>query len=205
MLDEKSLVMEGIRQALSAREDKVPLPDYEPKSIVAKPRLRGEDPWDDFDRQFTAVNGRVVNDVATLAAWLLAGEHQTGYCDPALRRAVGDPLSASGLTIHYTYEREHVERYQFGITLGSGAIAETGTLILNDFDTADRMAALSPWVHVAVLRPDQVISTLAEALENLGTCPNVIWCTGPSKTADIEGILIEGVHGPGEQLCLRLA
>jgi hypothetical protein len=32
--------------------------------------------------------------------------------------------------------------------------------------------------------------------------PNVIWCTGPSKTADVEGILIEGVHGPGVQVAL---
>jgi L-lactate dehydrogenase complex protein LldG len=32
--------------------------------------------------------------------------------------------------------------------------------------------------------------------------PNVIWVTGPSKTADVEGILIEGVHGPGEQAVL---
>jgi L-lactate utilization protein LutC len=32
--------------------------------------------------------------------------------------------------------------------------------------------------------------------------PNIIWCTGPSKTADVEGILIEGVHGPGEQIAL---
>jgi len=35
---------------------------------------------------------------------------------------------------------------------------------------------------------------------SLGTDPNVIWVTGPSKTADVEGILIEGVHGPGEQI-----
>ena len=32
--------------------------------------------------------------------------------------------------------------------------------------------------------------------------PNIIWVTGPSKTADVEGILIEGVHGPGIQIAL---
>jgi L-lactate dehydrogenase complex protein LldG len=32
--------------------------------------------------------------------------------------------------------------------------------------------------------------------------PNIIWVTGPSKTADVEGILIQGVHGPGVQACL---
>jgi L-lactate dehydrogenase complex protein LldG len=36
----------------------------------------------------------------------------------------------------------------------------------------------------------------------LGSDPNIIWCTGPSKTADVEGILIEGVHGPGVQIAL---
>jgi L-lactate dehydrogenase complex protein LldG len=35
-----------------------------------------------------------------------------------------------------------------------------------------------------------------------GSDPNVVWCTGPSKTSDVEGILIEGVHGPGAQIAL---
>ena len=43
---------------------------------------------------------------------------------------------------------------------------------------------------------------ISQAVAALGDDPNVIWCTGPSKTADVEGILIEGVHGPGEQLAL---
>ncbi|MBI2497314.1 MAG: hypothetical protein HYV75_05125, partial [Opitutae bacterium] len=34
--------------------------------------------------------------------------------------------------------------------------------------------------------------------------PKIVWVTGPSKTADVEGILIEGVHGPGTQVALLL-
>ena len=44
--------------------------------------------------------------------------------------------------------------------------------------------------------------TDGDASNALGDSPNIIWCTGPSKTADVEGILIEGVHGPGEQIAL---
>ena len=46
---------------------------------------------------------------------------------------------------------------------------------------------------------------MATAIAALGDDPNVIFCTGPSKTADVEGILIEGVHGPGEQVALIVA
>jgi len=66
------------------------------------------------------------------------------------------------------------------------------------------LAALTPWVHVAVLDRTRIHRTIADALAALGDSPNVIWVTGPSKTADVEGILIEGVHGPGEQIALLL-
>jgi L-lactate dehydrogenase complex protein LldG len=57
---------------------------------------------------------------------------------------------------------------------------------------------------VAVLEKHEVHRAISDAIAALGESPNTIWCTGPSKTADVEGILIEGVHGPGEQIALLI-
>jgi L-lactate dehydrogenase complex protein LldG len=59
-------------------------------------------------------------------------------------------------------------------------------------------------VHVGVLKKEEILRTIPEAIAAISEAPNIIWCTGPSKTADVEGILIEGVHGPGEQIALLL-
>ncbi len=83
-------------------------------------------------------------------------------------------------------------------------IAETGTIILRDRATSNRLGALAPWVHVAVVRREQIHRTVTDALEAFDDDPNTIFVTGPSKTADVEGILIEGVHGPGVQVALLL-
>ena len=110
----------------------------------------------------------------------------------------------AGLQVETTYDRARYDDYQFGITRATGAIAESGSLIIDDLNTSHRLAALSPWVHVGVLRISEIHRSIPEAIAALGESPNVIWCTGPSKTADVEGILIEGVHGPGEQIALLI-
>ena len=110
--------------------------------------------------------------------------------------------SASATAVETSYDRDRYDDYQFGITRATGAIAESGSLIIDDFKTSQRLAALSPWVHVGVLKKDEILRTIPDAITAFGDAPNIIWCTGPSKTADVEGILIEGVHGPGEQIAL---
>jgi L-lactate dehydrogenase complex protein LldG len=136
-----------------------------------------------------------------LGGWLAGQGARVGYCDPALLPALGAAISPD-LVLETTLARRRIDEYRFSITRAAGAIAETGTIILNDASTSSRLAALAPWIHVAVLRRGQIHAHLAEAIAVLGDDPNVIWCTGPSKTSDIEGILIEGVHGPGEQVAL---
>jgi L-lactate dehydrogenase complex protein LldG len=140
-----------------------------------------------------------------LATWLAAQGVRHGYCDPALApimATIAASTLAPGITFETTLDRTRIDDYRFGITRAAGAIAETGTIILDDAHTSRRLAALAPWIHVAVLTADQIYDHVADAIAALGDDPNVIWCTGPSKTADVEGILIEGVHGPGEQIAL---
>ena len=160
--------------------------------------------WQAFSENFSAVSGRPMTGLGELVALLKEEGNEIGYCDPSLKKKVGAVLERDGLQVSYDFQREQVDEYSFGITRASGVIAESGTVILNDEDTVDRLAALAPWVHVAVIDQEPIFETIPEAIEKMGDSSNVIWVTGPSKTADIEGILIEGVHGPGIQICLKV-
>jgi len=202
MTDSRPTIFSKIQSATAALKAKAPLPEYDVAITHSPPRLEGTDPWEIFRRNFQAVNGRPMVSVDELAEFLKSSKQLHGYCDPALMDAVGSKLAAAGLTVETTYDRERYDDYQFGITRASGAIAESGTVIIDDDRTSHRLAALSPWVHVAVLERSEIHRTISDAIEALGDSPNIIWCTGPSKTADVEGILIEGVHGPGEQIAL---
>jgi L-lactate dehydrogenase complex protein LldG len=202
-MSSRDTVFSKIRTALGGVKDKAAYPDYDPGVLHAQPRLAGT-PREAFTRNFTAVGGEVMENVAGLAAFLRENGRTRGYCDPALMDQVGHALAAAGLTVETEYDRDRYEDYGFGITRATGAIAESGSLILDDALTSDRLAALSPWVHVGVLRESEIHRTVPDATAALGPSRNVIWITGPSKTADVEGILIEGVHGPGEQVALFL-
>ncbi|MBL4575049.1 MAG: LUD domain-containing protein, partial [Opitutaceae bacterium] len=150
-----------------------------------------------------AVNGKVYDSLSELKSWMLENDYLSGYCDPDLMGVLSQGL-APEITLETEYDRKRIDEYQFGITRASGAIAESGTIILKDESTSSRLGSLTPWVHITVLSFADMYKDIPAALDQLGDDPNIIWVTGPSKTADIEGILIEGVHGPGEQVCLRL-
>ena len=198
----RSTIFSKIEAATSALKSKAPYPDYDPTLVHSVPKLEGTDLWEIFARNFAAVNGKPMDSIATLAAFLVDSHQLRGYCDPALFETVGSHLAAAGLTVETEYDRDRYDDYQFGVTRATGAIAESGTVILDDDRTSHRLAALSPWVHVAVVNRSEIHRTIPDAIAAFGQSPNIIWATGPSKTADVEGILIEGVHGPGEQVAL---
>jgi L-lactate dehydrogenase complex protein LldG len=201
MPDDRDLILNRVKNALAPLPERAALPEYDRDLAVMRGRLAGRDIAELFAEQLAAVNGLPFTNAPDLVAHLRAHKWLRGYCDPALWPSLA-PDFGDGFTISQEFDRTRIDDYDFGITLAAGAVAETGTIILKDRSTSRRLAALAPWTHVAVVRKAEIFSDLAQAVATMGNDPNVIWCTGPSKTADVEGILIQGVHGPGAQIAL---
>lgn len=135
-----------------------------------------------------------------LAAWLASQAPQKIYIPPELEDLANALSDVAPITREY--HRETVNTVDVAITLAAGGIAESGSIILTDATSSDRLTALAPWIHIALVRRESIHRSIADALAAMPNDPNIIWVTGPSKTADVEGILIQGVHGPGVQACL---
>jgi L-lactate dehydrogenase complex protein LldG len=84
-----------------------------------------------------------------------------------------------------------------GISIARGAIAETGSLVMDARD-GRRTQLLAP-THVVFVRAAQVYASFREALVAVRPdLPSAIGLhSGPSKSADIAQTLVTGVHGPG--------
>jgi L-lactate dehydrogenase complex protein LldG len=89
-----------------------------------------------------------------------------------------------------------------GITSADYALADTGSLVMIASPQEARLVSLLPPAHIAVLPRERILSGLDELFSILPLpaeqTSSMVLITGPSRTADIEQILVRGVHGPGQ-------
>lgn len=105
-------------------------------------------------------------------------------------------------------KHELFTQVEAGISTTLGAIAETGSLLLRPGQEEPRTLSLLPPLHIAVVEECRIHPTLFDAWQAHGVAAdmpsNLLLVTGPSKTADIQRMLVYGVHGPRELVILLI-
>ena len=106
-------------------------------------------------------------------------------------------------------KRRHLLESYIGITTADFCVAESATLVMRSGPGRPRAVSLVPSVHVAVIKMDQIIQSLSELYFRLKFDPKekeqgltncMTFISGPSKTADIELVMVHGAHGPRQMI-----
>ncbi len=89
-----------------------------------------------------------------------------------------------------------------GITGAAYAVAATASVALAAGRAGGRSASLVPPVHLALVAAEHVVATPGDVWRSLperfpdGLPSQLVFASGPSRSADIEFTLTVGVHGP---------
>lgn len=201
-----------LRGRLSRAAAPTPLP------LDLEPALRQVDVTADLLSRYTAAARRAGIDVrtggrvdwpSTVAAVLLEMNVRSvvlaraGLAAALIERAgeLKAAIRERGVAVHEEFDDDTLFSVDAGLTGVLCAVAETGSLVCRSGPGCPRGVSLIPPALVAVLHADQIVPDLIDAFDlvapRVEACSNVNLITGPSKTADVEGVLVTGVHGPG--------
>lgn len=161
-----------------------------------------------FVQKFETLGGksfRVSNTTAVVPAItdLLANKSAVASNSAFLRKC-----GITGLAqVHTGFtEREELKQVcaavDIGITSVTYALAATGSLVMIASPEQPRLVSLLPPAHIAIFPQSLILADLYELFSIVprpaDIASSMVLITGPSRTADIEQILVRGVHGPGE-------
>jgi len=150
----------------------------------------------------------VASELAALArenAWKSVASHNFSLGSSAVQ--------SMGLPVIFTdrgYETSALERCDAGISGCACLVAQTGGIMVTAASAGGRALSVLPPHHVVIASRSQLVGNLADAFAHLRESHKEIpafvsFITGPSRTGDIERILVLGAHGPKKLTVLLVA
>jgi L-lactate dehydrogenase complex protein LldG len=146
--------------------------------------------------------------VKTLAAnngWKKIGLHRGELTD-----AVAQELDSTKVQTENGYAVNDLESCDAGLTECESLIAQTGSVLVSAISAGGRALSVLPPHHIVLARRNQMVTDLTVALQQAqekfkNNFPSFLsFITGPSRTGDIERILVLGAHGPKKLTILLL-
>lgn len=135
----------------------------------------------------------------------IAGFLRSHNLAPTLRRGADGRLAGlpwERTTLDVSVGRSHGDD-PVGVSAALGGVAETGTLVLVSGEDNPTTLNFLPDNHVVLLDARDIAATYEDLWGRVrerfgaGAMPRTVnWITGPSRSADIEQILLMGAHGP---------
>jgi L-lactate dehydrogenase complex protein LldG len=138
-----------------------------------------------------------LREMAKAEGWRRVGVHEGKLVAPA-RVALGVPV----VRTDEAYDVNALESCDAGITECDALVAQTGSVLVTSRSAGGRALSVLPPHHVVLAHREQLVRDLPAAFDLLkrkysSDYPSLIsFITGPSRTGDIERILVLGAHGP---------
>ena len=175
------------------------------------PKIDYREPLDDLVDAFVAAvrrQGGEPHRVASMAALenvldeVLAGAEAVAVSGDPEVALVADLLDDRPTEVVRPTGANDLADVAVGITGAAGAIARTGTVVVASSRAASRTVSLIPPIHLALVPAGSIVATPSDWWRHMGARhpdgppSQLVFITGPSKSADIELTLTVGVHGP---------
>jgi L-lactate dehydrogenase complex protein LldG len=142
-----------------------------------------------FRAEFTALRGEIIENAGALTAFLGGFAKLASDLGELTTTSVGEPNAS-------------VRECDLGVTGCDCLVAQTGSVIVSTLSAGGRALSVLPPTHLVIARRNQIVPDLGSAMALLRNRYDKHWpsalsvITGPSRTADIEKILVMGAHGP---------
>jgi L-lactate dehydrogenase complex protein LldG len=141
--------------------------------------------------------GDQLQQIAHASGWRRVATHDFDLGRPAV-----SSLPIPVIRIQSGYNVADLEQCDAGITGCECLVAQTGSILVSARSSGGRVLSVLPPHHVVIASRAQFVGDLSDALamakeNHQGEAPAFLsFITGPSRTGDIERILVLGAHGP---------